>query len=105
MKSEGRKPVRWHEAALQDLTEIVEHIAESRPDAAQKLASDIFAKVRLLEETPRLGPVCPYYRKARQLIFGNYVIYYTVHRNELVVRAVIHSARLFRLAWLKRENQ
>jgi len=37
------------------------------------------------------------------LVFGNYVVYYTVSRREVVVRAVVHGARRFRPSWLRRK--
>jgi toxin ParE1/3/4 len=104
MSPEKQKPIRWLEAAVEDLAEIVETIAQEAPQAAEQLAERILAKVELLEDSPYLGSVCPYHRKARQMVHGSYLIYYTVHRKEVVVRAVVHGARLFRSHWLRRED-
>ena len=101
-----RKPkqIRWHDAALDDVAQVVEYIARDSPKAADRFAQRIFSRVELLEEMPYLGSICPHYRKARQLIQGKYIIYYTVHRREVVIRAVVHGARLFRSYWLRRED-
>ena len=102
MSPRTRREVRWLEVALQDLCEIVEYIAQEAPEAAERFADAVFAKVDLLEELPYLGGACPHHRRARQLIHGNHIIYYTVHRHEVVVRAVVHGARLFQSHWLER---
>ena len=104
MSASRRKELRWLLAALEDLTGIVERIAEDAPQAAERFAATVFARVQRLRIFPYLGSICPYYRKARQLIHGHYIIYYTVHRKEVVIRAVVHGARLFRSAWLRREQ-
>lgn len=98
------KPIRWLTAARDDLAAIVDYIAQDNPAAADQFTERILAKVELLSETPDLGPVCPYHSRARQLIHGNYLIYYTVHRAEIVIRAVVHGARLFRSSWLRRDE-
>jgi len=97
------KQVRWQEVALNDLTQIVAGIAERAPQAAENFSEKVLARVEALADSPYLGAVCPQFGKARQLIHGNYIIYYTVHRQEVVIRAVVRGARLFRSSWLRRE--
>jgi plasmid stabilization system protein ParE len=97
-----RKTLRWRDAAVDDLVGIVQDIAQHSPQAAERFADAIFDRVDKLQFFPHLGSVCPYYVKARQLIHGNYIIYYTVYRKEVVIRAVVHGARLFRSYWLRR---
>jgi plasmid stabilization system protein ParE len=91
------------DAAIDVLVGIVDQIVPYSPQAAERFADAIFARVDQLQTFPHLGSVCPDYAKARQLIHGDYIIYYTVHRKEVVIRAVVHGARLFRLYWLRRE--
>ena len=98
------KPIRWLTAARDDLAEVIDYIARDNPDAAQRLLDRILTKVETLSETPDLGTRSPYHRTARQLIHGNYLVYYTVHRTEIVIRAVVHGARRFRSEWLRRED-
>ena len=97
-----QKQLRWLRAAQDDLTAIIDYIADDDPKAAARFAERLLRKIALLGESPHLGSVCPYYRKARQLVHGNYIVYYTVHRTEVVIRAVVHGARLFRSYWLRR---
>jgi plasmid stabilization system protein ParE len=81
MRSRRQKALRWLEAASDDLARIVEEIARNNPRAADRFVDQIRARVEFLVDFPYLCAVCPSYRKARQLIHGNYVIYYTVHRD------------------------
>lgn len=97
-----RKTIRWHEAASADVAAIVDHIATKSPQAAKKFAEKIIERVDRLAYFPYLGPVCPSYRRARLLVQGNHAIYYTVHRTEVVVRAVVHGARIFQPSWFRR---
>ena len=99
-----RKSVRWQRPAREDLAEIVAYIAQqSDLRTADRFAERLIERVDDLAFFPYAGEVCPYFRKARQLPFGNFVIYYTVHRKEVVIRAVVRGARLFRSWWLRRE--
>jgi plasmid stabilization system protein ParE len=104
MSARARKSVRWQSIALDDLTQIVDRIRATRPRTAQRLAARIFAKTDLLAFAPYLGAKSAAYAKARFLTHKGYVIYYTVHRDEVVVRAVVHGARFFRRDWLYRED-
>jgi plasmid stabilization system protein ParE len=75
MSQREPKRIRWLNAAVEDLETIVEHIAADAPLAAERFAESILAKVEMLADLPRLGSVCPHYRKARQLIHGSYLVY------------------------------
>ena len=97
------RAIRWKKAADDDLAEIVEYIAADSPQAAERFLDDLLASVETLARFPYAGSIYPRFPKARQLVFGSYVIYYTVATREVVVRAVIHGARRFRLAWLRRK--
>src|SRR2546428_8964495 len=98
-----RKSVRWQPPAREDLAEIVAYIAQqSDLRTADRFAGRLIERVDDLAFFPYAGEVCPYFRKARQLPFGHFVIYYTIHRKEVVIRAVVRGARLFRSWWLRR---
>jgi toxin ParE1/3/4 len=100
--SDQPRLIRWRKAAGDDLAEIVDYIAADSPDAAQRVLDGILARIESLARHPLLGSVCPYYPKVRQLLYGNYVIYYSVARRDVLVRAIVHGTRLFRPAWLRR---
>ena len=103
MSNASRRVVRWRKAAGDDLAEIVDYIATDSPLAAERFLHAILDRIATLERFPLSGGICPYYPKARQLIYGNYVVYYTTSKREVLIRAIVHGARLFRSSWLRRE--
>jgi toxin ParE1/3/4 len=104
MRASKPKSLRWLQAAKDDLFEIADYIALDAPQAAARFVEEIISRTNRLAEFPFLGSECPQYPRARQLIHGNHIIYYTIHRDEIVVRAVVHGARQFRVRWLRRKR-
>jgi len=102
MSDDRGRSIHWRKAAAEDLAEIVDYIACDNPVAAIRLLEEILARVESLTRHPKLGGICPYYPKARQITCGNYIIYYTVSSREILIRAVVHGARLFRASRLRR---
>ena len=102
MTAKAPKTIRWKKAADDDLAAIVDRIATDSPQAAERFLDDLLSAVETLSRFPLTGAIFPRFPKARQLVFGNYVIYYTVSPREIVVRAVVHGARRFRVSWLRR---
>jgi plasmid stabilization system protein ParE len=102
MTSKPLRTIRWKKAADDDLAAIIEYLAADSPKAAERMFEELFNAVEILPRFPFTGNIYPRFPKARQLIVGNYVLYYTVSPREIVVRAVVHGARRFRVAWLRR---
>lgn len=86
--------IRYTDAALGEIDEILAYIAQDNPLAADEVAAVIRATVRRLSGYPRLAietdepgvrvaPVLPY----------RYLIFYTVDADVVVIRNVRHSAR------------
>ena len=98
-----KKILRWKQAAIDDLAKILKWIAEDSPAAAERFRAQILDEIVTLASFPLSGGICDQYPKARQLIFDDYVIYYTVTGREVVIRAVVHGARHFRPSWLRRK--
>jgi plasmid stabilization system protein ParE len=96
--------VRWLESAEEDVRHYAARIALDNPVAADRWTDAIYDKAAALADGPYLGAPLERYRNARYLTHGNYVIYYTVHPHEVVIRAVAHGAMRFRLKWLRREE-
>jgi toxin ParE1/3/4 len=48
-------PIIWKETALDDLAEIIAHIAEKNPSAARKLQSRLKASVKPASAHPKIG--------------------------------------------------
>lgn len=86
--------VVWSEAAAKDLESIVRHIGIDSPEAARRVAKEIFATVMSLPSLPFRG------RKreedsAREIVFAPwpYVAVYEVLEDKLYIKAVRHTAR------------
>ena len=102
MSPKTQKLLRWHPAAEEDLQAISESIGEHAPRTAGRFVEAILRKVEILRDLPYLGAVTPQVRRVRFLTHKKYIIYYTVHRREVVVRAVVRGARLFQSSWFRR---
>ncbi len=84
-----------HPEAFNDLDEIRGYIAEDNPDAADRVVTEIFQKVRALVEFPNQGFRRPKLT-SRPLRFGlvrEYVIAYVPDRKPMRVLAVFHGRR------------
>ena len=86
--------VVWTEGAAQDLTEIVDYIADDSPEAARSVAKHIFDSLTRLGTTPCMG------RKraadsSRELVFAPwpYVAVYEVIEGQVYIKGVRHTAR------------
>jgi plasmid stabilization system protein ParE len=86
--------VRYTETALGEIDEILSHIANDNPLAADEGAVVLRAAIRRVSEYPRLAietddpdvrmtPVLPY----------RYLIFYTIDADAVLIRNVRHSAR------------
>lgn len=86
--------VRYTDAALREIDEILSYIAKDNPLAADEVAAVLRATVRRLSQYPRLAietdepgvwvaPVLPY----------RYLIFYSIDRDAIVVRNVYHASR------------
>lgn len=96
--------VRWLASARAEVDEIAGFIAADNPVAAERWTETIYDKAAALADAPYLGAPLARHRPARYLTHGVYVIYHTVHENEVVIRAVVHGARRFQAKWLRREE-
>ena len=102
MSDASGRTVRWRKAAGDDLASIVDYIAADSPDAAERFLDGILTRIATLERFPMVGSVCPHYPKAQAADLRQYIVYYTVSRREVSIRAIVHGARLFRRSWLRR---
>lgn len=81
--------VVWTEGAAQDLTEIVDFIANDSPEAARRVAKQIFDSLTRLGSTPHMG------RKratdsSRELVFAPwpYVAVYEVIEGNVYIKGI-----------------
>ena len=87
--------VQWSASALDRLIEILDFIAKDRPGAAVKVVDDIQARVEILADFPRMGPVfsADSGPDIRRLILGNFIVVYQIRepKNEVSIIAVRDS--------------
>lgn len=90
--------VIWSDAAIADLCDICNYIAQHDPRAAERMGRGILDHVRILASFPFIGPVYPRGARGslREIIFRSYRIFYDVsdqtHRVEIL--HVWHGARV-----------
>ena len=84
-----------HPEAFIDLDDIREHIAESSPDAADRVITEIFDGIRALVVFPSQGYRRPNLtsRPLRFKLVREYVIAYAPEKRPLWVVAVFHGRR------------
>ncbi len=85
----------WSKLALKDLEHIYDFIALESPYYAQKTIEQFFIRVEVLSSYPQIGKEVNEYMKnnVKELIEGNYRIFYRINKNNISIIRVHHSAR------------
>ncbi|MEP0000444.1 MULTISPECIES: type II toxin-antitoxin system RelE/ParE family toxin [Pseudomonadota] len=84
----------YTEEAIEDLKRLREFIAVHNPVAAARIAAELVGKIELLPDFPKLGvPVelAPDPESVRDIIFGKYVVRYSVHASAIIILRVWHG--------------
>jgi plasmid stabilization system protein ParE len=84
----------YTDVAVEDLKRLRQFIAVHDPSAAARIATDLIDRIALLPEFPRMGrPVelAPVPESVRDVIFGKYVVRYSVHASAIIVLRVWHG--------------
>ncbi|OZT75451.1 type II toxin-antitoxin system RelE/ParE family toxin [Vreelandella boliviensis] len=84
----------YTDAAIEDLKRLREFIAVHNPPAATRIATELVGKIELLPDFPKMGtPVemAPVPDSVRDLVFGKYVIRYSVHASAIIILRVWHG--------------
>lgn len=94
-------PISITEVAEQDLSDIVEYIANDSPMAAIKLADEIERSILQLEDFPLIGAIPKNRRLARQgyrmLIVEGYLVFYVLLDDDTVeIRRILSCKREYR---------
>lgn len=92
--------IRLLKIAEEDFTEIVTFIAAENPIAAITIADKIEKNLELLSENPLLGRI-PRDEEIRNLgyryiIVKNYIIFYTIEKQVILIHRILHSARNYK---------
>jgi plasmid stabilization system protein ParE len=85
----------YTQKALNDLAEIIGHIAEDDAQAASRFGSSLAAHVELLVRFPRMGGLIRKRPLVRKLLHSPFLVYYQVReaKREIEVLHIRHGSR------------
>ncbi len=84
----------YTDEAIEDLKRLREFIAVNNPSAAGRVAAELVSKIELLPDFPRMGTpieMAPVPDSIRDMIFGKYVVRYSVHVSAIIILRVWHE--------------
>lgn len=85
--------------AIDDLKRLREFIAVHSPLVASRIATELVGKIELLPDFPKIGtPVemSPVPDSVRDMVFGKYVVRYSVHASAIIILRVWHGLEVER---------
>lgn len=83
----------YSQEAVADLVRLREFIAEKDPSAAARVAEELIARIENLCLFPHMGvgvEAAPQPDVVRDMVFGNYVVRYSVHTEALAILRIWH---------------
>lgn len=84
----------YTDEAIEDLKRLRKFIAVHNPPAAARVATELVGKIELLPDFPKMGtPVAmaPVPESVRDMVFGKYVVRYSVHGSAIIILRVWHG--------------
>ncbi|WP_417594829.1 type II toxin-antitoxin system RelE/ParE family toxin [Oceanospirillum sp.] len=84
----------YTDEAIEDLKRLREFIAVHNPSAATRIATELVGKIELPPDFPKMGtPVemAPVPDSVRDIVFGKYVVRYSVHASVIIILRVWHG--------------
>lgn len=90
--------INWSKLAISDLESIYDFIGKESTFYAQKTIESIFIRVEVLVSFPESGRNVPEFERKdiRELIEGNYRIFYKISSKNVFILRVHHSSRRIR---------
>lgn len=86
--------LEWRARARADLLDIIDHIADDNPDAAQSLMDEIEAKMSKLPDHPKLYKPSVRVKGLRELVVtSNYIVLYRDGPHLVEIVNIIHARR------------
>jgi len=86
--------IRYKKLANEDLISIFDMIYEDKPSVAFEYILKFENQIELLSNNPKLGIECKYKninKDCRVLIFENYLIFYQVTQDEIIIIRILNS--------------
>lgn len=80
--------------AIEDLKRLREFIEVHNPSAAAKVAAELVGKIGLLPDFPKMGTpveIAPVPDSVRDMVFGKYVVRYSLHASTIIILRVWHG--------------
>lgn len=86
---------RFSQAALRDLQDILDYIAQDNPAQARRVRDALRERCRRLADFPEAAPQRPELGQGiRVAVYGSYLILYSLRGGQgIVVERVVHGAR------------
>ena len=84
----------YTDEAIDDLKRLREFVSVHNSKAAARTATELVGKIELLPDFPKMGaPVemAPIPDSVRDMVFGKYVVRYSVHASAIIILRVWHS--------------
>ena len=84
----------YTDVAIEDLKRLREFIEAHDPSAAARVAAELVGKIRLLPDFPHVGtpvPLAPDPESIRDMVFGKYVVRYSVHSSAVIILRIWHG--------------
>ncbi|TDT41678.1 plasmid stabilization system protein ParE [Halospina denitrificans] len=86
----------YTDEAIEDLKRLRQFIAAHDPSAAARVAAELVAKIELLPDFPKMGApveVAPVPDSIRDMVFGKYIVRYSVHASAIIILRVWHELK------------
>lgn len=86
--------VVYTDVAIDDLKRLRAFIATHNPAAAAKISAELIGKIELLAAHPKMGvavEMAPDPNSVRDVIFGPYVIRYSLHTSTIIILRIWHG--------------
>ena len=84
----------YTDEAIDDLKRLREFVAVHNPSAVARIATELVSNIELLPDFPGMGtPVemAPVPDSVRDMVFGKYVVRYSVHASAIIILRVWHA--------------
>lgn len=84
----------YTDEAIKDLMRLRQFIATHSPQAAARIAAELVSKIELLTDFPKMGmsvELAPEPDSIRDIVFGKYVVRYSLHSSTIIVLRIWHG--------------